>query len=145
LQYQLRIDRAFLARCKLHALTDHYSMVQTKGTMRLEKIKDQPIDLAHDATYIVFIEDGKPQIVFVLSHEDPMKMAQDQQAWSTRVKVHGTRRLNKDDGVVAGPRRGACYEIRQTSARMQAAVDALSLRTIRFRRLCAGVHRGTAC
>jgi len=59
-------------------LTDHYTMVKTKGTMRLEKIKDQPIDLAHDATYILFIEAGKPQIVFALSHEDPMKMAQDQ-------------------------------------------------------------------
>jgi hypothetical protein len=53
-------------------------MVKTKGTMRLEKIKDQPIDLIHDASYILFIKDGTPQIVFALSHEDPMKMVQDQ-------------------------------------------------------------------
>ncbi|GHO46133.1 hypothetical protein [Ktedonospora formicarum] len=59
-------------------LTDRYTMVKTKGTMRLEKVPGQPIDLAHDATYILYIKDGKPQIVFALSHEDPMKMAQDQ-------------------------------------------------------------------
>jgi len=75
-------------------LTDHYTMVKTNGTMCLEKRKDQPIDLAHDATYILFIEAGKPQIVFVLSHEDPMKMAQDQHgvvyegqsSWDERLK-----------------------------------------------------------
>jgi hypothetical protein len=59
-------------------LSAHYTMVKTKGTMRLEKIKNQPIDLVHDATYILFIKDGNPQIVFVLSHKDPMKMMQDQ-------------------------------------------------------------------
>ena len=59
-------------------LSAHYTMVKTKGTMRLEKVKNQPIDLIHDATYILFIKDGKPQIVFALSHEDPRKMAQDQ-------------------------------------------------------------------
>jgi len=60
-------------------LSAHYIMVKTKGTMRLENIKGQPIDLVHDATYILFIKDGKPQIVFVLTHEDPMKIAQEQQ------------------------------------------------------------------
>ncbi|MBV9229362.1 MAG: nuclear transport factor 2 family protein [Chloroflexi bacterium] len=60
------------------SLSEHYMMVKTKGTMRLEKIKGQPIDLVHDATYILFIKDSKPQIVFALSHEDPMKMAQEQ-------------------------------------------------------------------
>ena len=59
-------------------LSEHYTLVKTKGTMRLEKTPGQPIDLAHDAAYILFIKDGKPQIVFVLSHQDPMKMAQDQ-------------------------------------------------------------------
>lgn len=59
-------------------LTEHYTLVKTKGTMRLEKTPGQPIDLAHDASYILFIKDGKPQIVFALSHEDPMKMAQEQ-------------------------------------------------------------------
>jgi hypothetical protein len=63
-------------------LSAHYTLVKTKGTMRLEKTAGQPIDLAHDAAYILFINDGKPQIVFVLSHEDPMKMAHDQHGGS---------------------------------------------------------------
>ena len=58
-------------------LSEHYTLVKTKGTMRLEKTPGQPIDLAHDASYILFIKDGKPQIVFALSHEDPMKMLQE--------------------------------------------------------------------
>jgi hypothetical protein len=61
-------------------LTEYYSLVKTKGTMRLEKTPGQPIDLVHDASYILFIKDNKPQIVFALSHEDPMKMAQEQYA-----------------------------------------------------------------
>ena len=59
-------------------LGDHYTMVKTHGTMRLEKIPGQPIDLVHDAVYILFIKDGSPTIVFTLTHEDPMKMAQEQ-------------------------------------------------------------------
>ena len=57
-------------------LSEHYTLVKTKGTMRLEKTPRQPIDLVHDAAYILFIIDGKPRIVFTLTHEDPMKMAQ---------------------------------------------------------------------
>ena len=63
-------------------LSKHYTLVKTKGTMRLEKTPGQPIDLAHDAAYILFIDAGKPRIVFVLSHEDPIKMAHDQQGVS---------------------------------------------------------------
>src|SRR5437870_154057 len=76
--------------------------------MRLEKTPGQPIDLAHDAIYILFIKDGKPQIVFVLSHEDPMKMAQDQhgvsyegqRSWDEKLqrklRVFGKKRSGKD-------------------------------------------------
>jgi hypothetical protein len=63
-------------------LSKHYTLVKTKGTMRLEKTPGRPIDLTHDASYILFIKDGNPQIVFALSHEDPMKMAQEQQGVS---------------------------------------------------------------
>jgi len=59
-------------------LSAHYTLVKRKGTMRLEKIPGRAIDLAHDAAYILFITEGKPRIVFVLSHEDPMNMAHDQ-------------------------------------------------------------------
>src|SRR5215212_1378746 len=44
-------------------LSEHYTLVKTKGTMRLEKTPRQPIDLSHDAAYILFINDGRPLIV----------------------------------------------------------------------------------
>lgn len=59
-------------------LTERYTLVKTQGIMRLEKVPGQPIDLSHDASYILFIADGKPQVVFALSHDDPMKIAQEQ-------------------------------------------------------------------
>jgi hypothetical protein len=59
-------------------LDDRYTMVKTHGTMRLEKILGQPIDLVHDAAYILFTKDGSPQIAFTLTHEVPMQMAQEQ-------------------------------------------------------------------
>jgi hypothetical protein len=58
-------------------LGESYTMVKTHGTMRLEKIPGQSIDLVHDAAYILFVNDGLPQIVFTLTHEDPMQMAQE--------------------------------------------------------------------
>jgi hypothetical protein len=58
-------------------LNTHYTMVKVRGTMRLEKIPGQPIDLVHDTIYILFIKDGSPKTVFTLTHEDPMKMAQE--------------------------------------------------------------------
>lgn len=59
-------------------LNPYYTMVKTKGTMRLEKIPGQPVDLIHDTIYILYMKDEKPKMVFTLSHEDPMKMAQEQ-------------------------------------------------------------------
>jgi hypothetical protein len=55
-----------------------YTMVKVHGTMHLEKIAGQPIDLIHDTVYILFVGDGSPRICFTLTHEDPLKMAQDQ-------------------------------------------------------------------
>jgi hypothetical protein len=72
-------------------LSEHYILVKTSGTMRLEKTPGQPIDLAHDAAYILFINDGKPRIVFVLSHEDPMNMAHDQHG----ISYEGQRSWNE--------------------------------------------------
>jgi hypothetical protein len=63
-------------------LSAHYTLVKTKRTMRLQKSTGQAIDLAHDAAYLLFITDEKPRIVFVLPHEDPMKMALDQHSVS---------------------------------------------------------------
>jgi hypothetical protein len=59
-------------------LGTHYMLVKTHGTMRLEKNPGQPIDLVHDSAFILFIKDGSPKMVFTLSHEDPMKMMQEQ-------------------------------------------------------------------
>ncbi len=58
-------------------LNPFYTMVKVHGTMRLEKIPGQPVDLIHDTVYILFVKDGSPRIVFSLSHEDPMKMLQE--------------------------------------------------------------------
>jgi hypothetical protein len=60
------------------SLNPLYTMVKVHGTMRLEKIPGQPIDLIHDTTYILFVRGGSPRMVFTLTHEDPLKMAQDQ-------------------------------------------------------------------
>lgn len=59
-------------------LGNHYMMVKTHGVMRLEKVPGQPIDLVHDTVYILFTKNDSPKIVFTVTHEDPMKMAQDQ-------------------------------------------------------------------
>src|SRR5690242_11186529 len=45
-------------------LSPLYTMVKVHGTMRLEKIPSQPIDLIHDTTYILFIGDDSPRVVF---------------------------------------------------------------------------------
>ena len=59
-------------------LGEHYLLVKTHGVMRLEKPPDEPIDLVHNAAYILYVKDGLPKIVFALSHDDPLMMAQEQ-------------------------------------------------------------------
>lgn len=59
-------------------LSEHYLLIKTHGVMRLEKPPDEPIDLVHNAAYVLFVGDGLPKIVFALSHNDPLKMAQEQ-------------------------------------------------------------------
>jgi hypothetical protein len=57
---------------------NHYTMVKTHGTMRLEKTPGQPIDLVHDTVYILFIKEGSAKYVFTVTHEDPKTMMQEQ-------------------------------------------------------------------
>ena len=59
-------------------LSEHYLLVKTHGVMRLEKSPGEPIDLVHDAAYVLYVKDGSPKIVFALSHDDPLRMAQEQ-------------------------------------------------------------------
>ena len=59
-------------------LSEHYLLVKTHGVMRLEKPPGEPVDLVHDAAYVLYVKDGPPKIVFALSHDDPLMMAQEQ-------------------------------------------------------------------
>jgi hypothetical protein len=58
-------------------LDTHYVMVKAHTSMRFEKTLAQPIDLDNDSTYILFIKDDSPKIVFNLTHEDLMKIMQE--------------------------------------------------------------------
>ena len=58
-------------------LDDHYVMAKVHSHMRFEKNPGQPIDLKGASTYILFIKDDPPQVVFYLTHENLMKMMQE--------------------------------------------------------------------
>lgn len=58
-------------------LDTHYVMVKAHTSMRFEKTSTQSIDLHNDSTYILFIKDNSPQIVFNLTHEDLLKIMQE--------------------------------------------------------------------
>ena len=58
-------------------LDDHYVMVKVHSHMRFEKNPGQPIDLKGSSTYILFIQDDSPKIVFYTAHENFMKIMQE--------------------------------------------------------------------
>ena len=58
-------------------LDDHYVMVKVHSHMRFEKNPGQPVDLEDSSTYILFIQDDSPRIVFYTTHEDLMQIMQD--------------------------------------------------------------------
>ena len=58
-------------------LDTNYVMVKAHTSMRFEKTPTQSVDLDNDSTYILFIKDDSPQIVFNLTHEDLLKMMQE--------------------------------------------------------------------
>jgi hypothetical protein len=58
-------------------LSDHYVMTKVHVQMRFEKNPGQPIDLKDYSTYILFIKDDSPQIVFYLTHKDLVKHMQE--------------------------------------------------------------------
>ena len=57
-------------------MDDHYSMVKVLSHMRFEKNPGQPIDLKDASTYILFIRDDLPKIVFYTTHENVMTILQ---------------------------------------------------------------------
>jgi hypothetical protein len=58
-------------------LDDHYVMAKVQSHMRFEKNPGQPIDTKSYSTYILFIKDDSPRIVFFLTHENLMKIMQE--------------------------------------------------------------------
>lgn len=57
-------------------LDDHYVMAKVHVHMRFEKEPGSPVDIKNDTTYILFVKDDSPRIVFNLAHEDLTKVMQ---------------------------------------------------------------------
>jgi hypothetical protein len=51
-------------------LDEHYTLVRAKFVWRFEKPSAQPIDVEVDSTFILYIQDAMPRIVFQQEHED---------------------------------------------------------------------------
>ena len=58
-------------------LDDHYVLAKVQAHMRFEKNPGQPIDLKDSSTYILFIKDDSPRIVFYTTHENLLKIMQE--------------------------------------------------------------------
>ena len=54
----------------LMTLDEHYTLVRAKFVWRFEKPSAQPIDVEVDSTFILYIQDAMPRIVFQQEHED---------------------------------------------------------------------------
>ena len=48
----------------------HYAVVRAQFVWRLEKAAAPPIDVEVDSTFILYLKDGVPKIVFHHEHED---------------------------------------------------------------------------
>ena len=57
-------------------MDDHYRMVKVLAHMRFEKSPGQPIDVKDASTYILFMRDDSPKIVFYTTHENSMNILQ---------------------------------------------------------------------
>jgi hypothetical protein len=51
-------------------LDEHYVMVRAQFVWRFEKASAHAIDVEVDSTFILYIKDGVPKIVFQQEHED---------------------------------------------------------------------------
>ena len=58
-------------------LDDHYVMVKVQSRMRFEKNPGHPVNLQDSSSYILFIQDDSPKIVFYTTHENLMKIMQE--------------------------------------------------------------------
>lgn len=58
-------------------LDNHYAMVKAHKFMRFEKAPGQPVDISNDTSYVLFVKDAAPKIVFYLTHDDLIKILQE--------------------------------------------------------------------
>jgi hypothetical protein len=58
-------------------LDAHYAMVRVQFLMRFEKASAQPVDAKLDSTFILYLQDDAPKIVFHIEHEDLQQAMQD--------------------------------------------------------------------
>jgi hypothetical protein len=49
---------------------EHYAMVRARFVWRFEKTTGPPIDVTIDSTFMLYIDDGVPRVVFHHEHED---------------------------------------------------------------------------
>jgi hypothetical protein len=54
-------------------LDEHYAMVRAQFVWRFKKPAAAPIDVEVDSTFILYIKDGVPTIVFQHEHEEFMQ------------------------------------------------------------------------
>jgi hypothetical protein len=59
-----------LASLHQSRVDDHYAMVRAQLVWRFEKAAAPPIDVEVDSTFILYLKDGVPRIVFQHEHED---------------------------------------------------------------------------
>lgn len=59
-----------LASLNETSVDEHYAMVRAQLVWRFEKAAAPPIDVNVDSTFILYIKDGVPKIVFQHEHED---------------------------------------------------------------------------
>ena len=55
--------------------------------MRFEKNLGQPIDLEDYSTYILYVKDASPRIVFYTTHENLMKIMQERGLLPAKLKT----------------------------------------------------------
>ena len=59
-----------LASLNETTVDEHYAMVRAQLVWRFEKASARPIDVTVDSTFILYVKDGVPKIVFQHEHED---------------------------------------------------------------------------
>jgi hypothetical protein len=59
-----------LASLNETSVDEHYAMVRAQFVWRFQRAPAEPIDVTVDSTFILYMKDGVPKIVFHHEHED---------------------------------------------------------------------------